>query len=362
MSSPNDFDVKTLFDLIESGFIKIPGFQRNYVWDIQRASKLIESLIIGLPVPQIFLYEEGRDTFLVIDGQQRLLTIYYYIKGRFPRKEMRGALHRIVLEEGHIPDEVFEDEHYFTDFRLKLPGRQPGQRNKYNGLFHADLGIYKSAFDHRSIRCIVVTQVSPDDDDSAIYEIFNRLNTGGVQLRQQEIRMSLYHSDFYELLYRLNNEERWRRFLDLAEPDPYMKDMEFLLRSFAFLINGDSYQPLMVKFLNRFSHQAKNSFKKSTISYLETLFRSFLASSSMLGDEAFDRNNRFSYILFESVFVAVCKEPYQQEKLVSGKIDPESVAQLRSDHLFLRAMQGDINSKEHVSTRLRRASEIIQLY
>lgn len=85
-ASPNDFNVITLFNFIESGTVKIPGFQRNYVWDLKRASKLIESMIIGLPVPQIFLYEESRNKFLVIDGQQRLMSIYYFIKQRFPKK------------------------------------------------------------------------------------------------------------------------------------------------------------------------------------------------------------------------------------------------------------------------------------
>src|SRR5437762_9654187 len=76
-ASPNDINVLTINNFIESGAVKIPGFQRNYVWDIKRASKLIESLILGLPVPQIFLYEESPNSFLVIDGQQRLMSIFY---------------------------------------------------------------------------------------------------------------------------------------------------------------------------------------------------------------------------------------------------------------------------------------------
>ena len=70
-ATPNDFNISTIFNFIESGAVKIPGFQRNYVWEHRRASKLIESLILGLPVPQVFLYEEARNRFLVIDGQQR---------------------------------------------------------------------------------------------------------------------------------------------------------------------------------------------------------------------------------------------------------------------------------------------------
>ena len=91
-ASPNDFNVNTLFSLIDEGKVKLPGFQRNYVWDIKKASRLIESIIMGLPVPQLFFYERVRNDFLVIDGQQRLLTVYYFIKGKFPREEKRPEL------------------------------------------------------------------------------------------------------------------------------------------------------------------------------------------------------------------------------------------------------------------------------
>ena len=86
---PNDFNVMTINSLIESGVISMPAFQRNYVWDRKRASRFIESLILGLPVPQIFLYQMDRNKYSVIDGQQRLLTIYFFVKQRFPRSGKR---------------------------------------------------------------------------------------------------------------------------------------------------------------------------------------------------------------------------------------------------------------------------------
>ena len=66
VSSPNDFNVLSYFNFIEAGAIVIPGFQRHYVWDIRKASKLIESILMGLPIPQIFLYEEGKTDFLLL--------------------------------------------------------------------------------------------------------------------------------------------------------------------------------------------------------------------------------------------------------------------------------------------------------
>jgi hypothetical protein len=91
-STPNDFNVLTLFNFIESGAVRIPGFQRNFVWDQIRSFKLIESLILGIPVPQLFLYEQARNRFLVIDGQQRLMSIYYFIKKAIPQKGESGLI------------------------------------------------------------------------------------------------------------------------------------------------------------------------------------------------------------------------------------------------------------------------------
>ena len=185
--APNDFNVMTLSSFIESGAVRIPGFQRHFVWDIRRASKLIESLIIGLPVPQIFLYEQARNKFLVIDGQQRLMSIYYFIKKRFPRREKRADLRQVFAEHGKIPESVLHDEEYFQSFNLRLPEAVPGNGNKFHGLNYATMDEYKTQFDLRPIRNIIVKQNSPSESDSSIYEIFNRLNTGGVNLRQQEI-------------------------------------------------------------------------------------------------------------------------------------------------------------------------------
>ena len=103
---PNDFNVMTINSLIESGVISMPAFQRNYVWDRKRASRFIESLILGLPVPQIFLYQMDRNKYSVIDGQQRLLTIYFFVKQRFPRIGKRTFLRKVFDQNGNIPDDI----------------------------------------------------------------------------------------------------------------------------------------------------------------------------------------------------------------------------------------------------------------
>jgi len=212
-ATTNDFNVMSLHSFVESGVVRIPGFQRKFVWDLGRASKLIESLILGLPVPQLFLYEEARNRFLVIDGQQCLMSIYYFIKQRFPRKEKRAELRSVFDHGGRIPDEVLHDDKYFQTFNLQLSERLPDHRNRLKGLNYAMLGDYKARLDLRPIRNIIVKQNIPSNDHSSIFEVFNRLNTGGINLRPQEIRTSMYHSEFYDMLHQINTELAWRRIL-----------------------------------------------------------------------------------------------------------------------------------------------------
>lgn len=353
-AAPNDFNVLTIFSFIESGAVKIPGFQRNYVWDIGRASKLIESLILGLPVPQVFLYEVDRNKFFVIDGQQRLMSIYYFIKQRFPRKDKRAELRGIFNEFGRIPENIVDNDEFFENFRLKLPENIPNHPNKFKGLGYNTLDRYKSQFELRTIRNVIIKQNSPQGDDSSMYEVFNRLNTGGINLRPQEIRLSMYHSDFYEVLYKINANRRWRALIGDDTPDLHMKDMEILLRSFALLIEGHGYAPSMVKFLNQFSRSMRaNTPQKNQ--YYQDLMNSFLEACSDLSKGAFAKNGRFNVALFEAAFVAACTTPLRENRLLNKKISPQSLQSLENDKEFLDALKEGTTQTKNVTTRLNRA-------
>ncbi len=359
-ATPNDFNVSTLFNFVESGAVRIPGFQRNFVWDRARSSKLIESLILGLPVPQLFLYEQARNRFLVIDGQQRLMSIYYFIKKRFPLKEKRSELRSIFDEKGTIPDEVLHDDSYFETFSLRVPEKLPNHKNKFKGLNYATLGDYKTQFDLRPLRNVVVKQNAPSDDDSAIYEVFNRLNTGGVNLEPQEIRTSMYHSKFYDMLYRLNGLSAWRKLLRADVSDLHMKDIEILLRGFAMLIDGEKYAPSMVKFLNQFSRKCKGH-DDAKNEYLKNLFVSFLDACTELPEDAFlnKRNKRFNIALYEAVFTATNHTAFEDRRLITGKVSAQQVAALESDVGFIKASLEGTTRTANVETRLLRAKQIM---
>jgi uncharacterized protein with ParB-like and HNH nuclease domain len=359
-ASPNDFNIRTLYDFIDSGIVKIPGFQRNYVWDIKRASKLIESLLIGIPIPQIFLYEQAKNSFLVIDGQQRYFTIYFFKKKRFPRKEKRFELRQIFEESKGIPDEVLFNDEYFVDFNLQLAEQLPERKNKFNKKNYSTLSSEDViAFDLRTIRNIIIKQNSPEDGDSVIFEIFNRLNSGGVNLRPQEIRTSLYHSKFYDMLYTLNLNENWRKMTPKQIPDLNMKDIEILLRGFAMLINHTIYTPSLTKFLNSFSTKAKK-FDNTKIMYLKNLFEVFIDELSNLDEKAFfGKGGRFNISVFESLFVAVCEDAYLNNNLDIRQTTVNKIDELKSNPEFVDSTQTRTSNSPNVKLRIVKAKEIL---
>ena len=311
-------------------------------------------------MPQIFLYEEERNSFLVIDGQQRLMSLYYFIKQRFPKKEKRIDLRRIFDEHGKIPDEVLQDDNYFSKFALQLPEQLPKHPNRLGKLNYSTLGDYKTTFDLRTIRNIIIKQTSPPDDDTSIYEIFNRLNSGGMNLKPQEIRTSLYHSSFYDLLYRLNAETAWRKLLGITELDLHMKDVEVLLRGFAMLIDGAQYSPSMVKFLNNFSRKSKKMSEEQN-KYLEGIFHSFLTSCGSIGERPFHgrKTNKFNISLFEAVFAADCRQAFERRDTDIGPINAAGFENLKDDPSFAKASLEKTTSTSNVKNRLDLAKKFL---
>lgn len=357
-STPNDFNVLTISSFIESGAVKIPGFQRNYVWDIRRASKLIESLILGLPVPQVFLYEAGRNDFLVIDGQQRLLSIYFFVKQRFPRKATRGQLRSLVDDRTTIPDDVLADDTYFENFNLRLPDVGDGVKNKFTKLNYSTLGDYRTQFDLRTIRNIVVKQIRPSDDDSSIYEMFHRLNSGGVNLTPQEIRSSLYYSPFVEMILDANRNPDWRRLVNQPNQDPHLRDVEVLLRALAMARDAANYRSSMAKFLNQFAKKAKAYSDEDIAGARADLTAFFNHASGLPGAETLfiAKNGRFSVTLFESVFSAASAARDAKGRFT---FDAVQVRNVREDDQFASLSQGSTSHSSNVAGRLRRAREIL---
>lgn len=355
---PNDFTITTIFNLIDTGAVEMPLFQRNYVWDKKRASRFIESLILGLPIPQIFLYQKARNQFLVIDGQQRLLSIYYFIKQRFPLQRKRAELRKIFDENNGIPESVLYDNNYFQDFKLQLPKFENGENNPLEGLKYSTLNVYKSNFEYMTVRCMAIRQNEPKGDDSSVFEIFSRLNTGGVNLSNQEIRACLYYSEFFNMLNKLNQNAIWRKLYNKAE-DGKFRDVEIILRSFALLYDHANYNGSMNTFINRFARRAMD-FTTYETTYCYDLFSSFLTACEDIPKELFaTKNGDLNAALFDCVFTAIASDHLKNKTLIYNKISASNIASLKEDAVFEEAITHSTSHSKVVAKRLEKARQYL---
>ncbi len=360
-TTPNDFNISSLVTFIESDVFKIPQFQRHYVWDLKRASKLIESLLIGLPIPQMFLYEQDKNQYLVIDGQQRLMTIYYFVKGRFPRKEKRIELRDIFDQHGKIPDSIIGDDKYFQNFNLKLGGLIEGEQNKFNGKNYDTLGEFQTSLNLATIRHMMIKpESSGKKQNGAVFEIFNRLNSGGVILNSQEIRMSLYHSDFLNALLIMNKNDKWRGLLGKDSPDIKLSDVEAILRAFAMVTYIDNYKGTINGFLNSYAHHAKD-FTSVDIEKYKNMWEKFVENCNLSSSDLKIKSKKFSIMLFESIFYAACKDAIDNEfdlNLVKN-IDANFVKSLKEDESFKNHTQGKTTLPDNVTGRLKQSYTLL---
>ena len=353
---PNDFNVNTILDLVQARHIEIPVYQRNYVWDRKQASRFIESLILGLPIPQIFLYQKEKNLYSVVDGQQRLLSIYFFSNQRFPRQKKRAQLRKFFNTNGQIPEDIFLDEEFFEDFSLDFDKPKEAKPHLLQSLKFSTLGEHKDALGYATIRCMAIRQNSPQDDDSSVFEIFNRLNTGGVNLEPEEIRASLYHSEFYRMIYRVNENALWRMLWGKESVDDKAKDVDALLRAFAMLCKHGEYSSPMKNFLNRFAKEAM-TFSKEHVSYFEALFISFLdACSGLPRGEFLTARKNFNANLFDGVFTGVAEKAYKKKSLITEIIDPAMIDLLKQSDSF-RKTQATAHTK-HVLERIKLAKSI----
>lgn len=355
---PNDFNVMTINSLIESGVISMPAFQRNYVWDRKRASRFIESLMLGLPVPQIFLYQMERNKYSVIDGQQRLLTIYFFVKQRFPRSGKRTFLRKVFDKNGNIPDNILSNNEYFQDFKLQFAKQENGAPHPLNNKKYHMLDVsQRSSFDLMPIRCMSIRQNKPEDTGS-IYEIFSRLNTGGLNLSPQEIRGCLYTSPFYDMLYSLNSNEKWRELVGKKEEDDKFRDVEVLLRSFALFYGEKSYTGSMVQFLNRFSKDAQK-FDEDEVEKCKQVFENFLTVCETINPKEFlTKTGSFNVSLFDSVFVVIAKKIISSG-VDAAKISSEAFDALKNDTSFKTAITHSTSHVDSVKSRLSLARKYL---
>lgn len=267
-----------------------PELQRHYVWDKSEASRFIDSILLGLPVPSIFLAKTKNEKLLIIDGYQRLMTVRDYVKGVFTKdgKVFRLSRTNKIHDRwrGKAFSELTEEE----------------QRRIRNTTIHA----------------IIFMQRSPAKGDTSLYQVFERINSSGKTLLPQEIRNCVYQGPFNSLLIKLNAYPVWRQLFGHPKPDDRMRDMEYILRFFALSADEIMYSAehpagiSLKKYLNQFMDEFNDQ------KYIEEFSNRFISSIDFavekMGNNVFhnmssiDKDRlveKFSPTVFDSVLIAI---------------------------------------------------------
>ena len=269
-----DITVQQLLTMVEEGAIDIaPVYQRQYRWDPRRQCRFIESIFLGIPIPSLFMATNADGTWELVDGVQRLSTLVHFAGSEAARRRL-GLKTKLVLAE---LDKLSE----------------------FRGEFDA---LPKNVQLHFLLRPIKVTTLSDKSDLVVRFDLFERLNTGGVALTDQEIRACIFRGQFNEFLDELAKDSNFRALVHLpkAKQNDGTRE-EFVLRFFALLNNYKKFEHSVVGFLNDYMRAASKAFD-----YLanEQIFRKTVELLHKALPEGITRGRQITPIaLFEGVSV-----------------------------------------------------------
>lgn len=331
-----DLTFRELIAMYEEDELVKPELQRKYVWDKQEASRFIESILLGLPVPSIFLAQSGSQK-LIVDGYQRIMTVYDYVRGIFTTDQ-----------------KVF-----------KLSNSEKINRRWRNKAF-SELSLD----DQRQIRsytihAIIFEQKHPAND-SSLYQIFERINTSGRTLNAQEIRNCVYQGAFNTLLEKLNEYYLWRELFGTKQVDNRMRDIEFILRFFVMksnvVQNSTSKQISLKKELNDFMGKYKDAPEGELKEFESDFINTIDAVYNSLGKNAFrNYTNKYSKKFHPAIYDAIMIAYYK--KLKSGE-DISKVNESRHLDLLANPVFKDVTSIrttdiDNIISRIELAAQIL---
>ena len=259
--------IKDMFD--EGDIIPQPDYQRDYIMDEKKASKLIESVLLQIPIPTVYLCEENDGTLSIIDGQQRLTSFVKFLKNEFDLKNL---------------------EEY----------------KEFNGKKFADLDkSIQRTIKNTSIHSIVIKKESQE----LKYEIFARLNQGSTSLKPQELRNCIYRGTFNNMLEEIANTNKTLEFL-VGTGNKRKNYQENILRYFA-LKNFQEYSSSISRTLNLFMEKHQNDSDSEIEKYKKEFNSKIDIVKQVLGSDAFfgyDRAkgkmmNKFSGSTYDSIII-----------------------------------------------------------
>jgi len=317
-----DYPVDGLVKRLRRGDIFVPDFQRGFVWSHAQASRFLESLLLGLPVPGIFLYKEpDTQKLMVVDGQQRLQSLRFFYDGVLRAREF--SLKGVTTE---------------------LAGRT------YKTLSEED----RRRLDDAIVHATIFGQDTPTDDRSSVYMIFERLNTGGTPLHPQEIRSCVYRGPFNDLLRELAALPEWRELYGPASPRG--KDQEIILRFFALIYDAANYHRPMSMFLNEFMDSNRRLTRVSREQLSKEFAGTVQGAVRWLGASAFRPEGVLNAALTDAILVGLGR------RLARGPIENpqrlrDAYGRLVADETFKKAYTKATTDPTSVQDRLRLSTE-----
>ena len=316
-----DYPVETIVSRLNSNAFFVPTFQRNFVWSQRHASRFIESLLMGLPVPGIFLYKDAKTSrHLVVDGQQRLRTLQFFY------------------------DETF----------LERKFRLIGVRDEWEGLTYKQLSSAEQLkIDDSIVHATIFQQDEPKDQLKSLYFVFERINSGGMRLSPQEIRNCISEGPILPAARALNDNKDWRGIFG-EKHNSRLKDQELVLRALAMFAWREKYKAPMREFLNDFANYTQIS--KKEFDGLTSQFQEAIALvNESYGNKAFRPSRALNAAVFEAVMVGI------SSRLVSGKSAPDpkkfttAYDKLLKDGDFLKACERATAREDTVQARQKLA-------
>jgi Protein of unknown function DUF262 len=248
---PYDFIIRSLKDQVDDGTLVLADdFQRRRVWDDTKASRLIESLLINVPIPVCYFAELEDGSYSVIDGQQRLTAIYRYLNDEFKLRSLR--------------------------IRSDL------NKQKFSQLGISD----RRSIQSRSIRCVLIQKESHPE---IRFDVFDRLNSNSVKLNRQELRNSLYKGDLNKLIKELSENETFKKLRRSENVDKRMNDCEMILRFFAFYFDRVNYQGNLAKFFDNYLQAGIKMSSEVIHNHREIFLKTINDVDCVFGENSFRR-------------------------------------------------------------------------
>lgn len=336
ITSTVDYNLESLSQLINKRTIDLaPKYQRRFRWDDARKSKLIESFLMNVPIPPIFLNEDDFGKYSVIDGKQRLSAISEYLSGKLSLIELK----------------------VFTDL---------------NGLNFFDLPIeFQSSLKIRAnIRAIIILRQS---DKDIKYEVFQRLNTGGVKLNAQEIRNSAFPGKLNDKILELSENKYFHKLLgikSISKSRIYqeMKDAELVLRFFALRKSWKQYAGGLKKILDSFMDDNQTMIEAQVNEMAKEFTETLQKVELIFGEEGSFRrwiseNNKWKQQVSAPLFDAQMFACYRKkkERLDNSKsvILSDFKKLFTNDREFIQSIESSTASPNRFLYRITKLNEII---